>query len=178
MSYYIEISIFGDVAAPLSALKVGESIRDEENLDGEVDEFDFVEALIKAAAKGEHVEYSGHGYNDVFQDVRNACQEAGLSYVWMIGDSRAESLSNGLAWKPGMGQEIEFLIHDRQIGVPLKALSAATKLGPDATVALIEQYRNVTRIGRVTLAEGFEEAYVAVVEGMEENEEATASLAR
>lgn len=178
MSYCIEITIFGEVTDPKAALKVGEAVRDEEYIDEEVDEFDFVEELIKAAAKGEAVEYNGHGYDDVFLDVRNACQEAGLSYVWKIGDSRAESMSNGVAWKPGMAEELEFLVHDNQLGIPLKALSAATKLGPDATMALIDSYRSATRIGRVRLADGFEEAYVAAVEAMDQNEEATVSLAR
>lgn len=180
MSYNIEIKVFGKVSDAEAIHAVAEAVCNEEGLDESVEASEVVDQLVAASGRTA-IEFSGNGYDDVFEGVTEACQQAGLSYVWTIGDESGEGPTNGKAWKPGMSEEIEFLIHEKSIGVPLKALAGAANNGPEAVTDLIATYAAATRVGRVDVEPGFVEAYKAFVddlEGREDDDEDTGYSAR
>lgn len=171
MSYFIEISIFGKVSDPEAVHELVEAVRDEEGLDEGIDESDVFARLQDASSRGAAVEFSGNGYDDVFHDVTVACQKAGLSYVWTIGESTGEGPTNGKAWKPGMSDEITFMMHDRRPGVALATIAAAAKLGIEAVNELVSTVASATRVGKIEFAPGFNEAYQAFLDKLEDGSE-------
>ena len=171
MSYFIEISIFGKASDPEAIHDLTKAVRDEEYLDEAISEDEVFDRLQEAASRGAAVEFSGNGYDDAFQDVIIACQKAGLSYVWTIGESTGEGPTNGKAWKPGMSDEVTFMMHDRRPGVALATIAAAAKIGIEAVNELVSTVASATRVGKIEFAPGFNEAYHAFLDELEDGSE-------
>ncbi len=171
MSYYIEISIFGKVSDPEPIHDLAEAVSNEEGLDDAVDIDKFATLLENASSRGVAVQFSGSGYDDMFGEVTEACQKAGLSYVWTIGEYGSESQSNGKAWKPGIPNEIEFLLLEDKPGVALDVIAATAKRGIEAVNDLVQTVSSATKVGKIELEPGFVEAYEAYIENSETDDD-------
>lgn len=174
MTYNVEIKIFGEVSDPESIRNLAEAIAEESNF-GDPDGLDiarFHETLQDAEAKGSAFLLNKDGYDDVYSGVTEACQQAGLSYVWSIGDRGADSFTNGLAWRPGMLAEIPFIIHDNQPGLSLKVIASAARKGIDEVNALVSTISTATKVGKIEIEPGFMDAYRELVAGCYEDEAA------
>jgi hypothetical protein len=161
MTYCIEIKIFGKVTNPEAIWALAEAASQESSL-GALDGFDpreFEKMLVAAEEAGEPIYLSKEGYDDVFADVTAACRDAGLSYIWTIGDPNAEGPTSGLAWKQGMGRAIPFIIHDNKPGLELAVIARAARKGIDAVNDLVETVSVATTVGKIELEVGFLEAY-------------------
>ncbi|NTF23588.1 hypothetical protein G6L37_35025 [Agrobacterium rubi] len=171
MSYFITISIFGKVSDPEVIHELAETVRDEEGLDDPCDESDVIAKLREAASNGTAVEFNGYGYDDMFHDVAFVCRKAGLSYVWTIGERGGEGPTNGKAWKPGLRSDVKFMMHDNQPGIALGTIAAVAKRGIEAVDELVSTLASATKVGKIEIEPGFNEAYRALLDEMTEEPE-------
>lgn len=179
MSYNVEIKIFGKVSNPEAIWNLAQAASNESSLfaDDGFDVDDFANMLEKAAAAGDAIEFYKNGYDDVFESVTSACQEAGLSYVWSIGEHSGDGPTNGVAWRPGLNDEIPFLVHDGKYGLSLDVIAKAARKGIDEVNSLVKTVASLTAVGKIEIEPGFMALYQALAnDGDTEEDEEDNSL--
>jgi hypothetical protein len=161
MSYSAEIQIYGTVSDPEGmwdlALSAEANLTEDWTTPLERERFE--ELVAEAAATGTAVKLVRGDTKDVVDEVRAACQGAGLSYVVKYGERGAEGFSGGYAWMPGMTSEAEFLLVGGEPAVKVTELRRAARLGLDAVHALADAIASSGRAGKIEIAPGFEETY-------------------
>lgn len=174
MSFDVEISIFGRVAAPAGVAELADAAASEGHLDWatQIDADEFVGLLEKAERERRALVLTRRDtYDDAFDAVKTACRAAGLSYVMFIGDKGAENFSNGATWHPGMTEEREFLLAGKEPVLKAADVRTAAAHGVEAVTALVERVTNATRVGRIEIEDGFVAAYDAFLAGREAAED-------
>lgn len=117
--------------------------------------------LVEAENEGRAVTVQIHDDWDVFEDLRNNCQAAGLSYVAYIAEGGEPGWSNGLSWHPGMDTEFEFLMSGEEPKLTLSVddVQKAERMGSWAIRDLVVTEKSKVRIDSIEIEPGFAEAY-------------------
>lgn len=168
MSSDVEIKIFGTVADPESIWDVAICAANEGRINW-METFEkeaFLDMLVSAANEGRALTLTRGRTTDFFDDLTGACQDAGLSYVVSFGQSGAEGFTEGFSWRPGMGQELHFMLDGKKPVLPVLRVTdvqKAAQRGIEAVNSLIDATFNKTRVGKIEIEPGFVEAYRAFV---------------
>jgi hypothetical protein len=123
----------------------------------------FIVELEKAQEGNRAVTFQIHDNWEVFEELRESCQAAGISYVAHTANAGEEGWSGGISWRPGMYNEFQFLVRGEKAEpmVPVNILRAAHDKGPEAVAAIIDALTANTKIGVVEIAEEFSNAMEA-----------------
>jgi len=95
---------------------------------------------------------------DFFEGVREACREAGLSYVVKYGDSGAEGFHAGFSWAPGQKGEKAFVLNGGNPVLTADAVLGAAKSGLEAVVSIAEEAKRRAAIGGIEIEPGLVDA--------------------
>nr|WP_250808429.1 hypothetical protein [Neorhizobium tomejilense] len=122
---------------------------------------DFVDELKKAEEEQRAIRFEIHDNWDVFEELRQNCQAAGLAYVAYTAVGGEPGWSGGISFRPGMKEEFEFAVRGENAEpvVPAGALRAAQNEGPDAVAAILDALAANTRIGAITIDPEFLQSY-------------------
>ena len=161
MSCDVEISIFGKVSDPEAIFELAQSASSEGRINY-LEQFGaeaFLPMLEAAESENRAVVLTRGRTTDFFEDVRNTCKEAGLSYVVRYGESGAEGFHAGFSWHPGMKGEAAFLMNGDKPVLTVDSLRSAANLGIEAVTDLVEETARRNEAGPITIEPGFAEAY-------------------
>lgn len=161
MSVDIQIRIHGTVNNPEAIFDLANAAAAEGflNFTDGFDRHDFRIMLDTAAAAGSAVTLTKRVTTHFFEDVRKACQAAGLSYVAKYGHPGAEDFSEGFSWVPGMKEEFTFHLVDNEIALKASDLRDAASDGDGSVITLLNLIEFNTRVGKIEIEPGFAEAY-------------------
>jgi hypothetical protein len=161
----VEMNIFGRVSDPeatwnvaLSASAASASAPWSNGFDSAA----FGDMLAEAEKEGRAITIEIHDDWDVFEELRNGCQAAGLSYVAYTAEGGEPGWSGGIAWRPEMADEFEFQMNGDQPKLMLSVddVQQAVLKGLWAVRDLVTAAVSNTRIGSIEIAPGFTEVYV------------------
>jgi hypothetical protein len=158
-----EIKIFGKVSNPEAVWDLAVSAATEGKIDWlhafKIGEFSGL--LQRAAHEERALTLTVRCAAGVFEDTRSACQAAGLSYVVSCGIPGAEGFTDGFAWRPGMKEEVEFLLDGKDPVLKIADVQKAARRGIESVNALVDRVASHTCVGKIELEPGFKEAYQA-----------------
>ena len=161
MTCDIEISIFGKVSNFVAVFEVAHSAATEGRINY-LEEFGpeaFLPMLEAAERENRAVVLTRGRTTDFFQDLRDACREAGLSYVVKYGESGSEGFRAGFSWKPGQRGEHAFLMNGGKTVLTVDSVRSAASVGLDAVADLVENTARRAETGRIEIERGFAESY-------------------
>lgn len=161
ISFDVEIRIFGTVSEPRAVQNLANNAA-AEGKSGWLYDFDqdgFAHMIEQAEAEERALVLTRPNTTDFFDGVRSSCQEAGLSYVMTYGQRGAEGFSEGLSWRPEMGEEVAFFMHGGQATLGLADVRKAARHGLEAVHSLVDQVASTMRVGSIVVAPRFWLAY-------------------
>mgnify|MGYP001424656747 FL=1 len=160
----VVIEIFGRVSDPDAVMTLAEAAADEGLIDwdSQVEPDELVGLLEEASDNGRALTLTRSDTTNWFLGVREACRQAGLSYVVSGGMSGAEGFSSGLSRSPEMDEEFHFELSDDAASVKVSEVAKAARLGIEAVNELVERLTTGVKVGRIELEPGFIEAYEAL----------------
>lgn len=157
----VEIRFGGKVSDAEAIFEVASSAAAEGTLDWftclSTDEFP--DLLVRAAEEGTPIVLKQRDTYDFFEGLREACREAGLSYVVLYGSVKSQNYKDGFAWKPGMSDEQEFKVEGEDQAFTLNSVREAAQSGIDAIASLIGETERLLDVGKIEIEPGFFEAY-------------------
>ncbi len=107
-------------------------------------EDEIIDAMFEAADSGEWLRLVKDECGS-FDEVLEACRNAGLSYIHTRGISGDEGYNTAYFWTPGWEKEFECgLVNGITIGVPFEDLQRAAQDGYDAVRTLVATYERNT----------------------------------
>jgi hypothetical protein len=105
---------------------------------------EIIEAMLEANDGGEWLRLVKDECGD-FNEVLEACRNAGLSYIHTRGISGDEGYQSASYWTPGWEKEFQAgLVHGITVGVPFEDIQRASEEGYGAVRALVAEYRRNT----------------------------------
>ena len=162
MTTNIKIQIFGELTNPEAIWDLGNAAAAETTVDWmsgfEVADFS---GLLEAAANEERaLVLVRSDTKDLIDAVRSTCMDAGLSFVAHYAASGVEGYTNGIAWRPGMRSEYEFLVSGHEdVLLPLSAIRQKHAAGPGAIDAMLTDIIAKTTVGKIVVTPEFRAEY-------------------
>lgn len=103
-----------------------------------------IEAMVEASNDGEWLRLVKDECG-TFDEVLEACRNAGLSYIHTRGISGDEGYNTAYFWTPGWEKEFECgLVNGVTIGIPFEDIQRASQQGYDAVRELVAGYERNT----------------------------------
>lgn len=158
----VEINMFGRISDAEAVWEVAQAASAASSTapwDNGFGTAEFLVVLQQAEAEGRAVSIQIHDNWELFEELRNTCQEARMSYVAYTGDPGAEGWSAGLTWRPGMQKECSFLMNGDEPVVSIKNLQKVAGHGIAEVNALVDNVSVYASAGVVELDDGFAAAW-------------------
>lgn len=169
MSNDVIIEIHGKLEDAAAVRELAKAIAEEAALDWDsaIEDDEVLDLLKEAQAGKKPLVLTRSDTKNLFDAVTAACQEANLSYVARYGRSGDDGYSDGFSWRPGDESENHFELYDENPVLSVEEVRELMTAGGDALEKRVSSLEAVTAVGAIQMADGFAEAYEAIVDAEE-----------